>query len=132
MTSRTIFLGRLIGLLLIVSAGSLMSHPVTSIYTVSVIVHAPELLMVFGILATAAGLAIVLSHNRWSGGAPTVIVTLVGWLTLIRGLAIMFFSPGPFVVIFESLQFEQFFFFYLSIPLILGAYLTWTGFRAKT
>lgn len=38
-----------------------------------------------GTLLFIAGLAIVRAHNRWTGGWP-VLVTLVGWFTLILGL----------------------------------------------
>jgi hypothetical protein len=32
-----------------------------------------------GMVATSAGLAVVLAHNIWNGGALPVVVTLVGW-----------------------------------------------------
>ena len=43
-------------------------------------------MFVLSIIIVAAGLAMVLAHNIWSGGAQAVVVTLVGWLTLIKGL----------------------------------------------
>ena len=38
-----------------------------------------------GMVATAAGLAIVLGHNVWSGGALAIAVTLFGWAALLKG-----------------------------------------------
>jgi hypothetical protein len=40
------------------------------------------------------GLAIVIGHNVWSGGALPVIVTLFGWIILIRGVVLLFPSPS--------------------------------------
>src|SRR5690348_14216277 len=40
-------------------------------------------------LHPAAGTALVIGHNVWSGGVLPVVVTLLGWLTLIKGIALM-------------------------------------------
>jgi hypothetical protein len=49
----------------------------------------PALIFLSGILLFVAGLAILRVHNIWSGGWP-VLVTLLGWLALLGGLARMF------------------------------------------
>jgi hypothetical protein len=38
-----------------------------------------------GMVATAAGLAVVLVHDVWSGGALAIAVTLAGWMGLLTG-----------------------------------------------
>jgi hypothetical protein len=38
--------------------------------------------LILGIITLAAGLAMVLAHNIWSGGALVVVITLVGWMAL--------------------------------------------------
>lgn len=43
-----------------------------------------------GLLSLLAGIAIIRVHNVWSGGWP-VIVTVVGWLAIVGGLARMWF-----------------------------------------
>jgi hypothetical protein len=45
----------------------------------------PALIFLSGVLLFIAGLAIVRVHNVWSGGWP-VLVTILGWLTLVGGL----------------------------------------------
>jgi hypothetical protein len=50
----------------------------------------PALVLVSGILMFVAGLAIVRIHNRWASGWP-VVVTVIGWLALLGGLARMLF-----------------------------------------
>jgi hypothetical protein len=45
-----------------------------------------DLMLIAGSFNLASGLAIVLGHNVWSGGALTVVVTLIGWLVALRGV----------------------------------------------
>jgi hypothetical protein len=82
--------------------------------------------MIVGSRATVrliAGLAIVLGHNVWSGGALPVMVTLVGWLILVRGLLLLVLSPSAAVDLFTGLRFEQLFYLYATLSLVFGAYL---------
>jgi hypothetical protein len=50
----------------------------------------PVLIFLSGILLFVAGLAIVRAHNIWAGSWP-VLVTVLGWLILLGGLARMLF-----------------------------------------
>ncbi len=50
----------------------------------------PMLFILAGYAAFVPGLAIVYFHNRWTGGWP-ILITLVGWLSVIVGLIRMVF-----------------------------------------
>jgi uncharacterized membrane protein HdeD (DUF308 family) len=50
----------------------------------------PALILVSGILLFIAGLAIVRIHNFWTSGWP-VLVTIIGWLAVLGGLARILF-----------------------------------------
>lgn len=50
--------------------------------------RSPALLFTGGLFALLFGLWIVLSHNIWVL-SPAVIVTLVGWLSVVKGVALM-------------------------------------------
>ena len=50
----------------------------------------PALILLSGILLLVAGIAMVRAHNVWSRDW-TVLVTILGWLALLSGLARMFF-----------------------------------------
>ncbi len=43
------------------------------------------LIYLSGVLSLLAGLAVVIAHNRWSGGWP-IIITVLGWLMVIGGV----------------------------------------------
>jgi hypothetical protein len=55
--------------------------------------QSPALIMIAGYAAFVPGLAIIYFHNRWTGGWP-MLVTVMGWLSLVVGLLRMVF-PTP-------------------------------------
>jgi hypothetical protein len=88
-------------------------------------------LFVVGVIAVAAGLAMVLGHNVWSGGVLPVAVTLTGWLMLIKGSMLLSLSPeAVYGMHFAGIHFEQRFYFSLAFVLLLGICLPYAGFRS--
>ena len=131
MSPRTVFLSRLIGLYCILASLAMAAHRQTTVETMTALIHTPPVLFLAGIIALLPGLAMVLGHNVWSGGALPVVVTLVGWVTLIRGLLVLFLSPGAEVRLFTGLRYDQLCYPYCGIGLVLGVYLTYGGFKAR-
>jgi hypothetical protein len=70
----------------------------------------------------------VLAHNVWSGGALPIVVTTVGWIFLIRGVLILVLPADALARLFEVVRFGELYYLYVTIPLVLGLYLTWAGF----
>lgn len=77
-----------------------------------------------GSLWFVAGLSIVCTHNRWSGGWPA-LVTFMGWCAVVGGLFRMFAPeaaqrsvPSPFVLL--AMQ---------AVLLVVGAFITYKGFQ---
>jgi vacuolar-type H+-ATPase subunit I/STV1 len=90
------------------------------------------MMLIVGVITLAAGLAMVLAHNIWSGGTLAVIVTLIGWLTLIKGLLFLFLSPEMEAEFFlRQLHYQQLFYLYGAFSLVLGVYLTYGGFKFR-
>ena len=54
------------------------------------------------IVGLAMGLAMVVGHNVWSGGALPVVVTLVGWWTAIKSLALLILPQQTMTKVFET------------------------------
>jgi len=133
MSPRTLFLSKLIGLYCILAALSMMTRRQATLETVTTILQNPSMMLILGVITLAAGLAVVLAHNIWSGGALAVVVTLVGWITLLKGLLFLFLPPekeaGLFLV---QLHYQQFFYLYGAISLALGVYLTYSGFKSRS
>ena len=71
-------------------------------------------------------------HNIWSGGALAVVVTLVGWAMLIKGLLFLFVYSGVELDFFLSVLRNPLHFCICMTPsLAIGLYLTYGGFTAK-
>src|SRR5579862_4156857 len=83
MSPRTIYLGKLLGLYCVIVALAMMSHKQTIVDTMTTLVHDAPLLFFVSVIAVLAGLGIVLGHNVWSGGALPIVITIVGWISLI-------------------------------------------------
>jgi|SRR5579863_2659175 len=126
MSSRTIFLGRLVGLYCILISLAMLIHKQATVDVLTAMLRNAQLLLVGGVVTVIAGLAMVLGHNVWTGGAVPVLVTLVGWIALIKGSLLLFLSPEQESSIFvDSMHLDQGFYFYLGFMLLLGIYLTY-------
>jgi len=133
MSPRTIFLSRLIGLYCILVALSMITRRHATLESVTALLHNPSMIFVVGIITLAAGLAMVLAHNIWSGAALAVVVTLVGWMTLIKSLLFLFLPPEVEAGFFlRQLHYQELFYFYGAFSLVLGIYLTYGGFRSTS
>jgi hypothetical protein len=82
----SIFLAKLIGpILVIVGVGMLVNRKTFRAF-IQEMLRSPALIVLFGLVDLTGGLAIVLTHNVWVM-SWRVIITLIGWLMVIRGTA---------------------------------------------
>jgi len=133
MSKATVFLSRLLGLYCLIIACAMLARREFTLEAVGALLHDAPLLYVLGVLLLFAGLAVVLVHNIWSGGAVPVIVTLSGWLTLLKGVVFVGLAPvSPTDFYLLELRYEQLYYFYAVASLALGAYLTYQGFKPST
>ncbi len=129
MSRLTVFLARFIGLFTVVLVVALL---VRGSATVEAAVADAPVMLVYAIISLAAGVAMILGHNVWSGGALPVVVTLVGWLILAKGLMLLFVTPDALHQIFDHMQYGEHYYLYLAPSLVIGLYLTWAGFTAPS
>jgi len=131
MSPRTSFLAKLIGLYCLLGPGCMITHKQVVIEAVTEILHSAGMMLVLGVFTLSIGLALILTHNIWSGAAA-VVVTLIGWLSLAKGLMFMLVSPETETQVFlVNLHYEQNFYFFMVFSIALGVYLTYAGFRSK-
>jgi vacuolar-type H+-ATPase subunit I/STV1 len=133
MSSRTIFLSRLIGLYCLVFVPAAVIHRQATLDSLAGILHNPSLIMVLGIITLGVGLAMVLAHNIWSGGALALVITLVGWIALIKGLVFLYLLPVVGADCLLNVLHHPLQFYLCMIPsLLIGIYLTYGGFTSKS
>ena len=128
MSQLTVFLARLLGLFTVLIIAAMLLRGSTMIE--AALTNQPVMLT-YGMISLALGLAMVLGHNFWSGGALPVEVTLVGWLILVKGLVLLLVSPEAMTRFYSHAQYRENFNFYLLPSLLIGLYLTWAGFTAR-
>lgn len=129
MSRLTVFLARFIGLFTVVLVVAFLVRGSAS---VEAAVADGPVMLVYAIISLATGVAMILGHNVWSGGALPVVVTLVGWLILAKGLMLLFVTPDAWQQIFDHMHYGEHYYLYLAPSLVVGLYLTWAGFTAPS
>jgi hypothetical protein len=127
----TVFLSRLIGLAALILAVAMLVYQPPLLSAVELAGRDRAALFTLGAGGVVAGLAIVLTHNLWRQGLCPLVVTLIGWFMLIRGVLLIFLPTGFLLGLAAVAHFDDYFYLYAVIPLVLGAYLTWQGFVVR-
>ena len=59
-----------------------------------------------------------------------VVITLLGWLIAIRGAVLLALPQETTIKFFEALRYEELFYVYMGVTLVLGLFLTFACFNA--
>lgn len=129
MTQLTVFLARFIGLFTLLTVAGLLVRGGAIIE--SSVADGP-VMFTLAIISLGGGAAVVVGHNHWSGGALPVVVTLIGWLSLAKGLLLLFLPPETLIRLYERSQYSEHLYLYIAPALCIGVFLTWCGFTAPT
>jgi len=130
MTSRTIYLSKLLGLFcLAIALCALIDRQATAEIMTSLLAS-PAVLFLASLFTLVGGLAMVLAHNRWSGGPGVVVVTLCGWMALVKALVFLFVPSWPQTAT-KMISNPVLYVSCMVFLLVLGVFLTASGFRAK-
>jgi len=130
MSVRTVFLARLFGLYCLIMAAAMLSQPEAFVTIVHAFVADAPLVLISGVFTLFGGLALVLLHNYWSGGALPVIITLIGWLTLVKAVVLVALPSTKLVAMYGGVS-STHILISGSLTLLLGIYLTVAGFRSS-
>jgi hypothetical protein len=128
MTPLTLYLAKLIGAYMVILSLWMAARKEVALELVDRLVGDPVGVSLVGMLRLAIGLAIVLGHDVWSGGALPVVITLIGWAALLNGLLTLFAPPEAVRRIFSAMQFERRYPIFAGVALLLGLYLAIGGF----
>jgi hypothetical protein len=131
MPATTVYLSRLIGVVALIVAAAMFADKATVVATVEHFGQDRTALLLLGLFRVVAGAAVVLIHNVWSRGLWPLVVTLTGWAMLVRGVIDLFLPPEVMAGFLAAAHVPDFYYFYASIPLVLGGYLALRGFSAS-
>ena len=130
MSPTTVLLGRLLGLYLIAIAVAMLASRRRALATLDEMARSGPWMLFSGMVAMAAGLAIVLGHNVWTGGALAVVVTLFGWAALLKGVSLLLVPPEQMAAAYKGLGFERLFYVWIGAVLVLGLLITLDAFAS--
>jgi len=130
MSHLTLFLGKFLGLSCLLMLAVFVAKPRESLEAINSMMESPGLILVTGIFTIGGGAAMVVGHNIWSGGALPVAVTLLGWLTLIKGVALLATPPRALTAFYQALHYPTWFRPYMAAALAFSAWLALTAFLA--
>ena len=128
MSKLTIFLARSIGLFMVLLVAGFLVRGGTAI---EVTIEDEGVMISYAIISLAMGVAMVIGHNVWAGGALPVVVTLVGWLVLAKGFLLLVLAPDEMSAMVQRMGYAEHYRLLLMPALVLGLYLTWAGFASQ-
>ena len=122
----SIFLAQVIGCYLFLMSLAMLIHQQRFKKTMSDYLGSATLITLTGAVSLAVGLLIIVDHNIWVPDWP-VIITLIGWILLLRGL-MRLFVPEAFVKMSKDMLGKVVHTLMCWVRLVVGIYLIWAGF----
>jgi len=111
----------------IIVALAMITHKQATVEMINALFNNAAAVFAVGLIGVVAGLAIILGHDVWSGGALPVVVTLIGWWSLIKGLLCLFVPQESLTRFLGGPSYERYFYVSPTISLLLGLYLVYAS-----
>ena len=124
----SIFLAKVLGLYLIIVPASVLLNRKYLPRIIEEFSRSFALIVLSGFIALVLGLLVVVSHNIWSADWR-VMITILGWLTLAKGV-FRIFLPHKFSQA-ASMSARPWWVVVIVIFIALGGYLTYVGFSVQ-
>ena len=119
----SIYLAKLIGLAWLIIGIALVTRPQSFQNTVKDVAKSNAIMTLISFIPLVIGLAIVIGHNVWVKNW-IVLVTIIGWLTLLCGIMRLFFHKECMKYMAKTATNRSFFVFWGVILIIVGGFLT--------
>lgn len=122
------FLSKVIGIYLFIVASAILFNMQQFAASINNLINNHSLMFVTGFFTLILGIVMVVSHNIWQWNWR-VIITIIAWLSLLKGFSLIFF---PQFIDKTSLLFLQnlYFAYLISIfDLLIGILLIYFGFK---
>ena len=123
----SIFLAKVIGLLFVIM-GLLFFFYKKNFKIIFKAMANEEAMVLSGYLSLVLGLCMVVGHDFWYGGIWRVIITLIGWLALIKGIVRLACPKYTVKMIHKLRKKDSILQAMVVFMMVLGAYLAYMGF----
>lgn len=123
----SIFLAKAIGIYYIVVSIAFLINKTRLRGLIIDTMNNPAFLFLSGFMALIIGILLVVSHNLWVEDWR-VIITIIGWLALLKGITIIFF-PAPLIKLSKKwMQNDAAYYPTFLFVLLLGVLLLYFGY----
>jgi hypothetical protein len=89
----SVIIAQVVGIFLVVAGIAMVVNSKAVAVAIEESVQNKGVLFVWGLLALGTGAVIVVFNNAWTSGLP-LLITILGWLALIKGAFILIFSAA--------------------------------------
>ena len=123
----SIFIARLLGPLIAIVGLALLANAEVFRAVLKEFIHSPALSYLAGFFGLLGGIALILVHNLW---VPDwrIVITLLGWLTIVRGVVTVFRPQWISAVGKRLLESRGYFTGAAIVNVLLGLFLCGCGY----
>ena len=114
----TIIIAQVLGFFFAFVGISMVTNRKNTVAVIEASIQNKAVLWLWGFLATLIGATIVVLNNVWTSGLP-LLVTVLGWIALIKGAFILFF-PNATVSLYRKFNKVNTIVFFGIIAFLLG------------
>jgi hypothetical protein len=127
----TKFCARVIGPLMLIVGAVVLARAGDMVLLIPAILQDGPLTFITGVFTLICGLVLLAAHHHWAS-APAIVISLLGVLTIIRGLTLLFAPSFLTGLVHQFLNLGPGALIAGVIALLVGAWLTFVGWFAKT
>jgi hypothetical protein len=125
--SLTNYFAEFIGIYIAIMCAVMIVRKQAMLEIMAAFVDQHPLMFILAMLRILIGLGVVIAHNRWSGALATA-VTFMGWITLLRGIALMLVPQQTERRVLEVFKQPGPYYGAASVGIVLGLWLAFAGF----
>jgi hypothetical protein len=130
MPTFTIYFAQLAGLYFIILSVILALRKRTIIDLMPKLVDNQPFVFLVAMIRIVIGLATLIGNGPWGAQTLRIVVALIGWITLIRGIAMLLVTPEQQRRLIEYWRRDVTYYVAVAIVLVLGIYLAQAGFSS--
>ena len=131
MTVFTIYFARLAGLYFIILCIILIARKGIIVDLMPKMAENQPFVFVAGMIRIIIGLAVLIGNGPWGNRALSIVVALIGWITLARGVSMLLVTPEQQRKLIDYWRRDAAYYTAVVIVLILGLYLAHAGFTVR-
>jgi hypothetical protein len=131
MTAFTMYFAQLAGLYFIILGVILIVRKSTMIELMPKMAENPPFVFLAGMIRIIIGLAVLIGNGPWGDRALSITVAFIGWITLVRGVAMLLVTPQQQRKLIDYWRRDAAYYTAVAIVVVLGLYLARAGFAAQ-